>query len=75
MPKIPVVSARKFIKVLKKVGYIHDHTEGSHYIFYHPAKRLRVSVPMHQGRDLGQGITLALIKDAKLTRDEFLRLL
>lgn len=33
MPKLLVVSARKLIKVLKKAGYVHDRTEGSHYIF------------------------------------------
>ncbi len=75
MPKLPVISSRKFIKVLKKAGYTLDHTEGSHFVFYHPVKKIRVSVPVHQGRDLGQGITLTLIKDAKLTRDEFLKLL
>lgn len=75
MPRIPVVTARKFIKALKKAGFLHDHTEGSHHVFYHPVKKLRVAVPVHAGRDLGQGITLAILKDAKLTREEFLKLL
>lgn len=57
MSRIPTVSARRLIKVLKKSGFIHDHTEGSHYIFYHPRKKIAVSVPVHKGRDLGRGIT------------------
>jgi len=75
MSRLPVISARKFIKVLKNAGFVHDHTEGSHQVFYHSVKKIRVSVPVHQGRDLGQGIMLSLLKDAKLTREEFLRLL
>lgn len=75
MPRIPVISARKLIKVLNKAGFLLDHTEGSHHIFRHSVKKLRVSVPVHAGRDLGQGIILSILKDAKLTRDEFLKLL
>jgi len=75
MPRIPVISARKLIKVLNKAGFLLDHTEGSHHVFRHPVRKLRVSVPVHAGRDLGQGITLSILKDAKLTRDEFLKFL
>ena len=75
MPRIPTVSARKLIKVLKKSGFVHDHTEGSHYIFYHSQKKITVSIPVHKGRDLGRGITQAVLKDAKISPKEFLKLL
>ena len=71
MPKFPIVSARKLIKILKKDGFIHDHTQGSHFIFYHPEKKITVSLPVHKGRDLGRGITQAILKDAKINLKKF----
>ncbi len=75
MPKVPSATARKLIKVLKKKGFILHRTAGSHYIFVHHDKHLSVSVPVHQGHDLGRGITLSILKDADISVDEFLRLL
>ncbi len=75
MPKLPIVTATKLIKVLKKKGFIHKRTAGSHHIFIRTEDRLRVSVPVHKGRDLGRGITLAILKDAKISPDEFTKLL
>lgn len=73
MPKIPVVRAVKLIKVLKKNGFIFFRSKGSHQIFINRAKGISVSVPVHQGRDLGRGITLAILKDAEITVDKFLK--
>ncbi|MBU3979338.1 type II toxin-antitoxin system HicA family toxin [Patescibacteria group bacterium] len=75
MPNIPTITARKLIKVLKKKGFYLDHITGSHHIYYDPACKARASVPVHKGKDLGKGITLAIIKDAGLTVEEFLKLL
>lgn len=75
MPKIPVVTAHKLIKVLKKKGFVLDHTSGSHFIFYHPETKLRASVPIHKGHDIGRGLTLAILKDAKISTEEFVKLL
>ena len=66
------MSGDDFIKVMRKVGYVWDHTEGSHMILLHPSRR-RLSVPRH--KELGRGLLRALISDAGLTRDEFMRLL
>jgi predicted RNA binding protein YcfA (HicA-like mRNA interferase family) len=55
-----------------KIGYVWDHTEGSHMILLHSSKG-RLSVPRH--RELGRGLLRALIRDAGLTRDEFMALL
>ena len=75
MPKIPIVTARKLIKVLKKKHFILHRTEGSHHIFIQSEGQLTVSVPVHAGHDLGRGITLKIIKEANITPEEFLKLL
>lgn len=72
MARLPVISGDDFVKAMGKIGYIWDHTEGSHMILLHSSKG-RLSVPRHG--ELGRGLLRALIKDAGLTRDEFLKLL
>ena len=71
MARLPVISGDEFVRLIRGVGYQWDHTEGSHMILLHPSGR-RLSVPRH--RELGRGILRALIRDAGLTREEFMRL-
>ncbi len=72
MARLPVISGDDFIKAIQKIGYVWDHTEGSHMILLHPSGR-RLSVPRHA--ELGRGLLRALIRDAGLSREEFIRLL
>ena len=71
MSRLPVLSGDEFVKVMEKIGYVWDHTEGSHMILLHPEGR-RLSVPRH--RELGHGLMRSLIHDAGLTREQFMRL-
>lgn len=71
MTRLPIISGDDFVKVMQKIGYTWDHTEGSHMIILHPEKG-RLSVPRH--KELGPGLLRALIRDAGLTRDQFLDL-
>ncbi len=66
------MSGDEFVRAVAKIGYRWDRTQGSHMILIGPAGR-RLSVPRH--RELGRGLLRALIRDAGLTREEFLRLL
>ncbi len=75
MPKLPSIPARKLLKVLKKAGYAHDRTEGSHFIFFRAVDKRTVSVPVHKGRDLGKGLLASLLKDADISPEDFMRLL
>jgi predicted RNA binding protein YcfA (HicA-like mRNA interferase family) len=72
MSHLPVISGDQFAKTVKKIGYNWDHTEGSHMILLHPSGR-RLSVPRHP--ELGRGLLRALIRDAGLSRKEFISLL
>jgi len=75
MPKLPVVSARKLIKVLKKKGFILHRINGSHHTFKRTSDKVTVTVPVHPGHDLGRGLTKSILKDASITDEEFLKLL
>jgi len=74
MPKIPIITAEKLIKVLKKKGFVLDRVKGSHHIFTYSSQKLLVSVPVHKGQTLGRGITLGILKDAGITPEEFFKL-
>lgn len=75
MPNVPVVTARKLVNVLKKKGFVLQRTTGSHFIYVKHEGKLRASVPVHQGRDLGRGITRDILSDAGISIEEFLALL
>ena len=72
MARLPVMSGDEFVKVVAKIGFAWDRTEGSHMILMGPMGR-RLSVPRH--RELGRGLLRALIRDTGLTRERFLDLL
>ena len=72
MARLPLLSGDEFVRTVAKIGSALDRTEGSHMILLGPAGR-RLSVPRH--KELGRGLLRALIRDAGLTREEFLDLL
>jgi len=72
VPRLPVVSGDEFVKAVRKIGFVWDHTEGSHMILLNPNRR-RLSVPRH--RELGPGLLTKLIRDAGLTKEGFINLL
>ena len=71
MARLPIISGDEFVRMIRRAGFVWDHTEGSHMILLHP-DGIRLSVPRH--RELGRGLLRALIRDARLTREEFSRL-
>jgi len=71
--RLPVLSGQELCKLLAKVGYQVDHQTGSHIILRNenPPHR-RLTVPMH--REIAKGTLRAIIRQAGLTRAEFLDL-
>ncbi len=72
MSHLPVCSGQDAIRAFQKVGYQLDHQTGSHMILRHPQMR-RLTVPNH--RELAKGTLRALIREAGLTKEEFVNLL
>ena len=73
MSKLPVISGKEVVKALSKIGYEIDHQTGSHMILRNknPPNR-RLTVPNH--KEIAKGTLLAIIKQAGLTREEFLKI-
>jgi predicted RNA binding protein YcfA (HicA-like mRNA interferase family) len=72
MSRLPLCSGQDAIRAFQKLGYQVDHQTGSHVILRHPEMR-RLTVPNH--RELAKGTLRALIREAGLTKDEFVNLL
>ena len=74
MPRLPVVTSREMINALQWASFVIDHQTGSRVVLGRIRDNTRVVGPLHN-RDLGRGLTLAIIKSAGLTRKEFVDLL
>jgi len=66
--------ADKVIKVLVKIGFKPVRQRGSHVILKRDDGRVTV-IPVHRGEEIGRGLLSKIIKDAGLTKEEFLKLL
>lgn len=74
MPKLPVLSGKELVKLFSKLGYYPDHQTGSHIILrQEPEPYRRLTIPNH--REIAKGTLLAIIRQAGLTRDQFINLL
>ena len=75
MPKLPLLTANQFVKILKKLGFEFKRQQGSHMFFEHSDGRTTV-VPNHPGEEIDRGLLNKIIKhDLKLNREEFLKLI
>jgi predicted RNA binding protein YcfA (HicA-like mRNA interferase family) len=74
MARLPSLTARKVVRALKRVGFVEDRQRGSHLIPVHPDTRARTVVPIHPGRAIKEPLLRAILRDARLTVDEFLGL-
>jgi predicted RNA binding protein YcfA (HicA-like mRNA interferase family) len=67
--KLPSISAREIISILKRHGYFEARQSDSHLIMKHPSKR-NVIVPIHAKKDLKRGVLRAIMRDAELSLDD-----
>ena len=74
MSRLPAVKPRQVVSVLEQAGFVVVRIVGSHYQMFNERTRRHTTVP-HHNRDLPRGTISAIIQQAGLTRDEFLKLL
>ena len=70
--KLPVLSGREVIRALDKIGYRKVRQRGSHIRLKCP-DRTPLTVPDH--KEIGRGLLRKILRDAKVSREEFLDLL
>ena len=72
MTKLANISGREAVKAFVKAGYTHARTSGDHAILTKPGFNT-LSVPLY--KEVKPFLLKAQIKRAKLSEEEFLRLL
>lgn len=74
MRRLPSLTPEKVMRALERAGFALHTIKGSHHYFKHPHREGYVTVAVHR-RDLPRGTLTAIIKQAGLSREEFLQLL
>ncbi len=54
----------EFHKLIKKNGWIHIRTKGSHYIYEKDGKT--IPVPLHGSKEIGKGLEIKIRKELNL---------
>jgi len=76
MTKLPVLTANEVIHGLRKAGFVFDRqSKSSHEIWYNATTKRRTTVPNHPGTDILKGTLRAILKEAGLSVEEFLKLI
>jgi predicted RNA binding protein YcfA (HicA-like mRNA interferase family) len=75
MVKLPRLSGHELIKILAQFGFKKIRQKGSHVMLIKKTKQVKIGcvVPLHD--ELEMGTLLAILRQAKISRDEFLETL
>jgi len=75
MKKMPVVSGKELIKVLRRYGFWVERQKGSHVrlIFKSLDKTIKLTIPLHD--PLKKGTLSRILKDAGISVEELLSLM
>ncbi|MFN6525755.1 type II toxin-antitoxin system HicA family toxin [Nostoc sp. ChiSLP03a] len=72
MPRLPRISGNEAIRVLERLGFIQTRQTGSHVVLKKPTLEGEIVcvVPLH--RELKVGTLSGVLKQAKVTPEEFI---
>jgi predicted RNA binding protein YcfA (HicA-like mRNA interferase family) len=75
MVKLPRLSGHELIKILVQFGFKKIRQKGSHVMLIKETRQGKIGcvVPLHD--ELEMGTLLAILRQAKISRDEFLDIL
>ena len=69
MPKLPVLSGRDLIDILKSLGFVVARQKGSHVSLQ--KGQYKTVIPLHD--DLAKGTILGILKQCGLSKDDIIR--
>ena len=70
MPKLAPAKPAEVVRVLKKMSFRLIRQSGSHAVYRHLDGRW-TTVPIHPGKDVAKGTLHKIIKDIRITTEEF----
>ena len=69
MPKLPVISGRDLIEILKNHGFVVVRQKGSHVSLQ--KDQFKTVVPLHD--DLAKGTILGILKQSGLSKEDIIK--
>lgn len=73
MTKLPSLTGKEIIHLLKKAGFIVDRQKGSHIFLKHNDGRATV-IPIHSGETIGPGLLSKRLRDVEIKKEDLLKL-
>jgi len=64
------IQAARMIRALVRLGWTVAWSTGSHHVLA-KAGHPRITVPVHRGKTLKEGLARGILKDARISEDEF----
>ncbi|NLC57521.1 MAG: type II toxin-antitoxin system HicA family toxin [Armatimonadetes bacterium] len=74
MSRLPILRSDELVAVLQRVGFTIVRQRGSHARLKHQDGRV-VTVPVHEGQDIGRGLLRKILRDADMDTEDLLQLL
>lgn len=74
MSRLPIVDFATLDALLLHLGFVAIRQRGSHVFYRHPDGRT-TTVPNHGGRDLSRPLVREILREMKVTPDEFAAML
>jgi predicted RNA binding protein YcfA (HicA-like mRNA interferase family) len=71
MTRLPSLKPRQIVSALEHCGFTVIRITGGHYQLFNEQTRRHTTVPYHN-RDLPRGTVAAIVRQAGITREEFL---
>ena len=76
MKKLPSLTAKEVIQVLKRLGFEEDRQRGSHLVLIDSLTKKRVVIPVRPGKSLKKPLLKSIIeKEAGISVEEFSKFL
>jgi predicted RNA binding protein YcfA (HicA-like mRNA interferase family) len=73
MARLPILKAHEIIRASEKAGFQRVRQRGGHARLKHPDGRVN-SVLVHTGEDIDRWLLKKILRDAKISTEEFLHL-
>jgi predicted RNA binding protein YcfA (HicA-like mRNA interferase family) len=74
MPKLRPENPQSMVRKLRKLGFDGPYGGGKHVFMRHPQTGLKISVPIHKGRDIPGGTLRAILRQLGISVEEWSKL-
>jgi predicted RNA binding protein YcfA (HicA-like mRNA interferase family) len=74
MPKLRPENPQSMVRKLRKLGFDGPYGGGKHVFMRHPQTGMKISVPIHKGRDIPGGTLRAILRQLGISVEEWSKL-